>query len=199
MGDSITLGVNGGYRNQLYRSLVADGHTIDFVGSEYDEFTEVNDREHDGHPGITTVSILDNFEDWLSRSTPPDVVLFMAGTNDLAWFYNGPMEDIVGGVRDIAFALLERLPEATVVVASIPPMSSSMVAPQDLDRSDLVVQFNTLLRASIDAARAEGHRVAFADVNAVLTTADLYDGIHPTREAHDKIAAVWYDVLSGLL
>src|SRR5687768_3655654 len=31
LGDSITLGVNGGYRNDLYTRLVADGYDVDLV------------------------------------------------------------------------------------------------------------------------------------------------------------------------
>ena len=38
----------------------------------------------------------------------------------------------------------------------------------------------------------------FADVAAVLTVGDLYDGIHPTEDAHAKIAQVWFDALKTI-
>jgi hypothetical protein len=40
----------------------------------------------------------------------------------------------------------------------------------------------------VDARAAAGQRVRFVDVNSVLTTADLYDGIHPTEAAHARVA-----------
>jgi len=50
------------------------------------------------------------------------------------------------------------------------------------------------------AARvAAGQRVRFVDVNSVLTTADLYDGIHPTEAAHAKIAQMFLDAIRAAL
>jgi hypothetical protein len=46
---------------------------------------------------------------------------------------------------------------------------------------------------------AAGQRVRFVDVNSVLTTADLYDGIHPTEAAHAKVAQVFLDWVRAAL
>jgi hypothetical protein len=51
----------------------------------------------------------------------------------------------------------------------------------------------------VKARIAAGKKVRYADVNSVLTTADLYDGVHPTEVAHDKVAQVWFDALTPIL
>ena len=57
LGDSITLGVNGGYRNTLRTSLTANGCGVDFVGSQFDQYAVTSDKEHEGHPGFTISNI----------------------------------------------------------------------------------------------------------------------------------------------
>src|SRR5688572_119733 len=51
LGDSITVGVSGGYRNDLYTSLTGTGLAVDMVGTQYDIGTEVADKDHEGHSG----------------------------------------------------------------------------------------------------------------------------------------------------
>jgi len=51
----------------------------------------------------------------------------------------------------------------------------------------------------VDARAAAGQSVRFVDVNSVLTTADLYDGIHPTEAAHAKVAQKFLDGIRAAL
>ena len=53
LGDSITLGVNGGYRNNLYTGLQQNNCGVSYVGTLSDVNTRVADKDHDGHPGLT--------------------------------------------------------------------------------------------------------------------------------------------------
>ncbi len=85
LGDSITLGVNGGYRNGLWNRLSAAGYSVDFVGSQSDPYTKAPDRDHEGHPGFTLGNIASSADGWLSSAKPTHVLL-MAGTNDVAWW-----------------------------------------------------------------------------------------------------------------
>src|SRR5688572_29534213 len=52
LGDSITEGVEGGYRNQLYRLLRAENIDVDYVGTLHDDSTKIGDKQHEGHPGF---------------------------------------------------------------------------------------------------------------------------------------------------
>jgi hypothetical protein len=74
-----------------------------------------------------------------------------------------------------------------------------IIQPNNIDRAALVQQFNAVIRRNVDARAAAGQRVRFVDVNSVLTTADLYDGIHPTEAAHAKIAQKFLDAIRAAL
>jgi lysophospholipase L1-like esterase len=198
LGDSITLGVNGGYRNGLWTRLTAAGRTIDYVGSQSDPYTVVADRDHEGHPGFTIGNIAASTDGWM-QAYQPDYVLLMIGTNDVAWW----CAESAGQVADLNAALIDQiladLPGAWVVVASIPPETSSIIQPNDVDRAQLAGDYNTALQQRVQARVLAGKKVRFADVSAVLTVSDLYDGIHPTQAAADKVAQVWFDALAPIL
>ena len=198
LGDSITLGVNGGYRNNLYTGLLQNNCGMSFVGTQSDQNAQVADRNHEGHPGFTIGDIASSVDDWL-YSTAPDIILLMAGTNDIAWWTAENAAQI--GVRHNA--LIDQLraarPNAWIFVASIPPESSAIIMPNNIDRATLVQQFNAVIRSNVDARVAAGQQVRFVDVNSVLTTADLYDGIHPTEAAHAKVAQKFLDDIRAAL
>ncbi len=198
LGDSITLGAQGGYRNDLYTSLVADGLEVDMIGTQYDTSTEIDDKDHEGHPGFTIGNAREYVDGWLDTITVPNVVLIMLGTNDVAWWTTKTPSETKDALIEFVDHLLGRLPEETVlVVATIPPQSSANVEPINMDRAEMTVQYNSLAKTALAAHAAYGSRVFTADVNAVLTMSDLYDGIHPSREAHTKVAAVFYDVMKN--
>jgi len=186
LGDSITLGVNGGYRNSLYTGLQQDNCGVSYVGTLSDPWTRVADKRHEGHPGLPIGGIASSVGAWMA-STQPKVILLMAGTNDTAW-WTAENADQIGARHN---ALIEQLrtarPAAWIFVASIPPQSSAIIQPNNIDRAVLTQQLNAVIRRNVDARTAAGQRVRFVDVNSALTTADLYDGIHPTEAAHAKI------------
>ena len=198
LGDSITLGVNGGYRNGLWDRLVAAGRTVDFVGSQHDQYTIIPDKDHEGHPGFTIGDIASNADAWLA-SAKPDYVLLMIGTNDVAWW----CAQTAAQVADTDAALIDKifadLPNAWVIVASIPPEASSIIQPNNVDRATLATQYNAEIKTRVQTRIAAGKKLRFADVNSVLGVSDLYDGIHPTQAAHDKVAQVWFDALTPIL
>jgi len=198
LGDSITLGVNGGYRNNLYAGLQQNNCGVSYAGTQVDANTRVADKVHEGRPGWTIGDIAGSVNAWLS-STQPGIVLLMIGTNDTAWWSAANAEQI-GARHD---ALIEQVrtarPNAWVFVASIAPQASAIIQPNNIDRAVLTQQLNTVIRSNADARAAAGQRVRFVDVNSILTTADLYDGIHPTEAAHAKIAQKFLDAIRAAL
>jgi phospholipase/lecithinase/hemolysin len=68
-----------------------------------------------------------------------------------------------------------------------------------VDRAVLTQQFNAVVRSNVNARTTAGQRVRFVDVNSALTTADLYDGIHPTEAAHAKIALKFLGAIRAAL
>lgn len=198
LGDSITLGVNGGYRNGLWNKLATAGKTINFVGSQFDQYALAPDKDHEGHPGFTIGNIAASTDGW-AQSAAPDFVLLMIGTNDLAWWCAQTASQVADQHALLIDQLLADVPSAWVVVASIPPMSSSIIQPNNVDRAQLGKDYNTQIKIRVDARIAAGKKVRFADVYSVLTVADLYDGIHPTQAAADKVAQVWFDALAPIM
>jgi lysophospholipase L1-like esterase len=199
LGDSITLGAQGGYRNDLFLSLAGDGLNVDMIGTVWDTSTEIDDKDNEGHPGFTIGNARENVDGWLGSLSTPNVVLIMLGTNDEAWWTTKQPSETKDALMELVDHLLVRLPESVLVVATIPPQSSAIIEPIEMDRAEMTKQFNALSKDALAAHSAYGSRVFSADVNAVLTLDDLYDGIHPTREAHTKVAAVFYDVLKTKL
>gem|GEM_PF-1368037 len=198
LGDSITLGVNGGYRNGLWTRLGAAGRVVDFVGSQSDQYTKAPDHDHEGHPGFTIGNIAASTDGWMSSAKPTHVLL-MAGTNDVAWW----CAQTAGQVADLNGALIDQiladLPGTWVIVGSIPPLTSSVIQPNNVDRAQLAADYDVELKKRVQTRIDAGKHVRFADIRSVLTTADLYDGVHPTEAAADKVAQVWFDALTPTL
>lgn len=198
LGDSITLGVNGGYRNGLWNRLVTAGRTIDFVGSQSDPYTKISDHDHEGHPGFTIGNIFDATDTWLKNAKPTHVLL-MAGTNDIAWWCAqsaGQVADANGVLID---KILADIPNVWVIVGSSPPLTSGIIQPNNVDRAQLIIDYNIELKKRVQTRINAGKQVRVADVASVLTTTDLYDGVHPTEVAADKIAQIWFDTLTPIL
>lgn len=204
VGDSITEGVNNGYRNELWSGLTGAGYQVDFVGSlvhPYPDTAVCTDADHDGHSGYSIGGIEDEVDAWYGAIDAPDVVLVMAGTNDIAWWIapGTTMTQVADHMLELVDHLLGVNPNMEVILGTIAPMSSEVVAEVQLDRAELTKQYNQALKDGVSAHPQAGTRLWIADVNAALTVSDLYDGIHPTREAHDKVGDAWLGVLQPLL
>jgi lysophospholipase L1-like esterase len=198
LGDSITLGVNGGYRNNLFTALQKKNCGVSYVGSQFDQYTRVANKDHEGHPGYTIGDMAREVKSWLSTSQP-DIILLMIGTNDVAWWTTEKGVQI-GTRHDALIGQIQAVrPNAWILVASIPPQSSSIILPNKVDRVTLAQDLNAAIRANVQARQSAGQKIRFVDVNSVLTTNDLYDGIHPTEAAHARIAQKWLDALLPLL
>ncbi len=149
LGDSITLGVQGGYRNDIYNLLTADGQNVDMVGTEYDDSTEIADKDHEGHVAFTIQQTIESVDGWLAQITPPDIVLLWLGANDFAWWTNMTPAQHADDFDRLVNHLLVILPaQSKVVIGTIPPESSEIVESVALDRADMADDFNEMLRES---------------------------------------------------
>lgn len=196
LGDSITEGVNGGYRVGLWERAQADGLRLNFVGTRYDRWARLSDKDHEGHPGFTVGDLSREVNSYLAAARP-DVVLLMAGTNDLAWWHVEGVATTAARLGALIDTIHAAAPEAHVIVGSIGPMKGRNQ--QGVERNALASSYNALIRQEVERRAAAGRAVSFANVNAALSVADLYDDVHPDEAGHAKIAAVWYEALAPLL
>jgi lysophospholipase L1-like esterase len=199
LGDSITVGVEGGFRNDIYNLLADDGYDVDLVGTLYDDSTVIEDKDHEGHTAYTFELTREDVDGWIAQIHRPDVVLLWLGANDFAWWTNVQPDGHLEYEIDLIDHLLDTLPGAAIVVATLTPQSSEIVEDVHRDRTDMVEEFDGLLRDALEQHPEYGKHVFMADLGARITLADLYDGIHPTREAHTEVAQVWYEVLKEIL
>jgi hypothetical protein len=197
LGDSITLGANGGYRNSLFNQLTMQGCGVDLVGTQVDTYTLVSDKNHEGHVGFGIADIRGSVDGWIS-SAAPDYVLLLIGTNDIAWFTS----ESASQIADRHAALMDRImadrPSAWLVVGSIPPISSKSIPPTGIDRAVLARNLNVEIASRVQSRLQGGKKIRFADVGGMLTVSDLYDGVHPTLAASSKMTTAWMQALTPL-
>jgi len=199
LGDSITVGVNGGFRNDIYNLLTNDGYKVDLVGTLKDDSAEIDDIDHEGHTAYTFEKTRADMDGWLAQVHRPDVVLLYLGANDFAWWTNLQPADHLVTMMDLIDHLVTTLPGAAIVVATLTPQSSEIVESVHRNRTDMVKEFDDLLRVELPKHPEYGEHVFMADLGAHILVTDLYDGIHPTREAHKEIGQVWYEVMKEIL
>jgi lysophospholipase L1-like esterase len=187
LGDSITEGtqVPGGYRIGLWQRLAAGGYRTDFVGTQYNGPASLGDHDHEGHPGWRIDQVDANITTWV-RNTSPRSVLLHLGTNDILQNYN------VSGAPGRLSALIDHItaaaPSADVFVAQIIPIANS-------GQDAAARTFNAALPGIV---AGKGSRVHLVDMHSALSTSDLIDGVHPTANGYDKMAAVWYSALRSV-
>ncbi len=190
LGDSITEGtqIPGGYRNGLWQRMAAAGYRVDLVGSQFNGPPGLGDHDHEGHPGWRIDQIDAAVTGWL-RTTTPRTVLLHIGTNDIL-----QNRDVAGAPRRLS-TLIDRItaaaPAADVFVATIIPLASP--AQENAARG-----FNATIPAMVQSKVAAGRRVHLVDMHSALTTADLIDGVHPTANGYDKMAARWFTALQSV-
>lgn len=210
IGDSITFGVlnsrpqeeSGGYRTVLFDSLIANGFTtIDFVGTRQNGPDSLSDRDHEGYRAFRIDQIAAQVVPLLTQLLP-DVVLLMAGTNDVRGnFLNtapptAPNAPAFAPERlaNLIDQILAALPTVKILVASIPPGGGG-------DNPNLTtdtVTFNNAIRDTVVPPRATN--VTFVDVFSAMTLNDLSpDNTHPDTGGYSKIATAWQNALLPIL
>ncbi|MGL6339931.1 MAG: GDSL-type esterase/lipase family protein [Waterburya sp.] len=200
LGDSITAGTYpteptpGSYRIQLGNNFKNDNLSIDFIGSQTNEITDLPDPEHEGHPGWTIDKLTTLVNDGSLTEYQPDVVLLMAGTNDI--IKSDSSSQVIADLNQLIDSLQTQLPDVKIFVSSLAPLDSA-VAPSIISEAEakIVNEVNALLP---DLAEQQGEGVTYVNGAGLLSTEDLVaDGIHPNAAGYQAIGNAWYDALVG--
>jgi lysophospholipase L1-like esterase len=221
LGDSITAGVaaggvrleNGGYRGALAAMLAQRGYHVTFVGGRDDYGKAISAQHHEGWPGFVLRS-------WPSDPGPgqlygpllrhamqtdaPDVVLLMAGTNDLLRLQRGKSGYTVPNIINAMDLVLDEIVRArpTVHVIVAPVVASPRVDWCTLARFNGDDACGRVLTASLrtlvgDYASRGFNVTLAADMWRAVPrdAAHFPDGIHPTSAGYSSIANVWLDAI----
>ncbi|MGF1602402.1 MAG: GDSL-type esterase/lipase family protein [Thermosynechococcaceae cyanobacterium] len=206
LGDSNTRGFpnladNGGYRTQLWNNL-SPNFNLDFIGRLASGPGTI-DRNHEGRGGATIDELTNGgvpvFEQPTGVTPPnygnieaalagnPDVVLLMAGTNDIlagdsANTALAKLDTLVGRIR-------AALPNTHILVASLIPNTSTTVT------QAVTAEFSRRVAGEVVNPRATaGQKVSFVDIfntPGLLPSDFQTDGIHLTTSGYNKISSVW--------
>ncbi len=214
LGDSITDGfwLSGGYRNTLCARIEECGQKelVDFVGPNWGGTGY--DPQHAGYSGYSIANIaqqdsisgqrtgLSGFIDWLLESHPADVIFLQIGTNDILSLYD--LEHFGARLESLVDAILKTIPDdGMLYLATLPCMDATNTlyiseyhfTVESMDKA--VDDCNAQIRAVAEKKRAQGKPIQLAEVNKVLTKADLYDGVHPSEAGYQKLGNFWFDAL----
>jgi lysophospholipase L1-like esterase len=226
LGDSITAGVkafgahasDGGYRGPLARALQHNGYHVTFVGSRSDFSDEIADRAHEGWPGYVLRSfpsdpgpgqLYGSLARKAIQENDPDIVLLMAGTNDLlrreARDAGYTLPNILTSMNLLLEEIVKAKPDVFVIVA--PVVESPKVQICALREFAGLPgagcgPTNAGLKALVAAFDQRGYRVSFAAAmaTAVPRDADHFpDGIHPCGAGgYAAVADVWLQSIEAI-
>ncbi|KAI4152957.1 MAG: hypothetical protein L6R39_001704 [Caloplaca ligustica] len=184
LGDSITWGQyssdGNGYRLALFNSLISGSH-VTFIGRE--RSGTMANNENEGHPGFPIGPVGQAGKaDYALR---PNVVLLMAGTNDVVFNIN--LDTAPATMGSVIDDILASCPAAALLVAEITPLLNP-------EREEKRERFNAALKDVVAARSDAGKHVALASMDRFATHhLNVTDGIHPSDEGYKQIAAVWHD------
>lgn len=198
LGDSITFGMGdgmsflnpGGYRSELFELALADNHNITFVGSQQNGPDQVNGMSfpgnHEGYSGWTIDQIaglvpMPAFDD------DPDIVLLMAGTNDM---YRAGAQGAAMRLERLIDKIVETDPDVLLVVAQITPLPSSEANVQ---------AFNQAIPAIVESRQSAGKHVLVVDMNTDFPVSELADRVHPNADGYGRMAGIWYQAIEPVL
>jgi Ca2+-binding RTX toxin-like protein len=213
LGDSITAGqhttnpVPGAYRIELYKDYTTDGFGLDFIGSKKNGPSTNFDQDHEGNPGFTIDALKAVIDaPGYFNTYQPDAVLLLIGTNDTGSDFNGGqgvtssninqgVDRMISDLSALIDDITSKAPNATVIVSSIPPLSSSKDTKGP--RSQVPGLYNARIPTLVNQKQAAGQKVIFANVGGSLKVSDLTtDGIHPTAQSYNKLGDLWYQAIA---
>lgn len=193
LGDSITYGYQSstgdGYRQDLL-DLLPDKN-VTYIGSQHSG-TMTNDA-NEGWSGWHIQWLEDKAK--LSLPERPNVILLMAGTNDM--IRNDSIATAPARLGDLMDECIAACPDAVLVVATLTPLDNPLGDPTGENKT---LAFNAALPAVVKQRSDAGSKVLLVDMqNSVngLTADELVDGIHPDDEGYAKMADVWLDGLNN--
>jgi hypothetical protein len=192
LGTSSTVGTGSlataGFRGPL-EGLLADDHiAYDMVGSQHSGPRWLADPDHEGHAGWTMRRMQPLVAGWVARRHP-DVILLQVGTNDLI---TGAGAAATAQRLDIMLTTMSAVaPHAHVVVAGVwAPLPAHASARARLSR---------LFAEVVNRHRVAGQSTTFVDTSTLLTSADLFDGLHANASGYRKIAGMWERAIRAYL
>lgn len=190
LGDSITfgLGFDGGYRVELFRLALEDGHEITFTGTQQPNGPSMVNgvtfpRNHAGISGQLIAEIGNRIPS-PDMTEMPHIVLVHAGTNDMVRMRDGAE----GRLEALMDKVIAEAPDALIVFSNLIPLSFG-----GLD------EFNAAVEPMVEERANAGAHILYVDQYADFPTSELGDGVHPNEAGYNRMAGKWYQAIEPYL
>jgi lysophospholipase L1-like esterase len=202
-----------GFRSGLYDRLTNSGFAIQFVGNSPEpwdgkfgvprntpvpDLRQVDQDHCQGYGGMGTSFIAANIAAWVTVDQP-DIVLLMAGINDIGSGSTGEPTAVKFSLSNIVQTIVRTAPNTRVIVAQITPYSTYTAA---------IVKYNNYIRdILVPALAAQGKHVTTVNqytnllvtgrtnINAALFANHIN---HPSASAYDGMAQTWFEGIQAL-
>jgi lysophospholipase L1-like esterase len=126
--------------------------------------------------------------------TLPNIVLLMAGTNDVDGVGTQPTAQAPTRLGALIDKIVMDAPAALLVVAQITPLKSA-------SSEALVVTYNAAVPAVVKPRATAGKHVLLVDMHTGFDVPTMLsdDGVHPNVAGYKHMGDVWYAAISSVL
>lgn len=224
IGDSITegyaTGYHGGYAPHLQTMLEESGYTVSYMGKHgHSQYAIKNMPDGtDYSSGENRSGILGQIDNDMSNESDVDIVLLMAGTNDIISNYPN---NIDGRLQELIEKIHSKAPNAAIFVSSIPKFrfvnsnnsttdsyiwfgyyseKNTMTASafEDYINNTAIKNYNTKIKNLVNTLSSDLD-IHYVDVYSVLNkdTEIVADGCHPNDNGDKTIAGVWKEAINS--
>jgi lysophospholipase L1-like esterase len=171
------------YRKDLYDKLTAAGASVQYIGSQ--KTGSFPQNAHEGWSGFTISQISGKADRSLAQS--PNVVLLLAGTNDMV----REPKNAPARLQALAEKIVAKAPGAALIIGTIPPLGGAFGKG---GKGGGVDAYNNAIPGVVGAVAGKGGKVLLANLGAVKTS-DLADGVHPNDKGYAKMATGWFKAI----
>jgi len=205
LGDSLTSGYNhyASYRYDLWFNLVDAGFNVDFAGdlndtydgvrsSWYPEYWTTFDRDHSGYSGRMASELLTIARD-SAAAHQPDIVLLLAGVNDIWYQGEDGVENARSGLRNIITVIRSVVPGVTVLLGQNTPytgQNAEFVGSLNAAIASVASDLDTTMSPVILIDHATGF-----DIGSMTQE----DNLHHNLAGEAWVAEKWFEVLASIL
>jgi len=202
LGNSLTAGLTeagsdpvGGYRDDLFQMLTAEGVQVDFVGSQQNGTGF--DADHEGHPQWTVEELNAQLDGWLATHQP-NIVLFMGGTNDV-FNQQKTSAQIVGSIQQTVEKIYAFNPNTKIVLSSVIPRRDGL--------NDFTIEVNAELMKLYYDKMHVGYKIYYAGHFEMFTAnpnwaADYMnqlDLIHASNAGYEVMAKMYFNCIMNAI
>ena len=198
LGSSSTYGTgsssanfNAGYRGYLQQDMDAKGVSYDMVGSLRQGDQNAIDTDNEGHYGYRIDQIASGTREWLTNN-PADVVIVIAGANDLAQNYQ--LSTAPQRLSSLIDLIRSSAPSGVKIIVA------TMYDYDNATQQSRAIAYNTSVRQIVSQQFTAHRDVYLADLQgAINVSTDHYDMLHLNAAGYRKITTVITRALSNAI